>query len=78
MDMILHILSSIFWGICVLSFLVFIHEAGHFIAARMMGMRVVEFFLGLPSRARLSFRLKDWGTEIGVTPIVLGGYTKME
>lgn len=77
MDMILHILSSIFWGICVLSFLVFIHEAGHFIAARMMGMRVVEFFLGLPSRARLSFRLKDWGTEIGVTPIVLGGYTKI-
>ena len=77
MEMILHILSSVFWGICVLSFLVFIHEAGHFIAARCMGMRVVEFFLGMPSSLRLSFRLKHWGTELGITPIVLGGYTKI-
>ena len=41
-------ISAVFWGVLVLSCLVFIHEGGHFLAARAFGMRVTEFFLGLP------------------------------
>ena len=40
--------SVVFWGLITLSFLVFIHEGGHFLAARMCGMRVTEFYLGMP------------------------------
>ncbi|MBQ9007407.1 MAG: site-2 protease family protein [Atopobiaceae bacterium] len=66
-----------FWGLLVLSLLVFIHEGGHYLAARLFGMRVTEFFLGLPSRFRLSHKSKTYGTEVGVTPILLGGYTRI-
>ena len=67
-------LSTIFWGVIVLSLLVGIHEFGHFIVARLCNVRVTEFFLGMPSRARISFKSRRHGTEFGVTPILLGGY----
>lgn len=77
MDQILHILSIIFWGLIVLSLLVYLHEAGHFIAARILGLRVTEFFIGLPCRARLAFVSKKTGTAYGITPLLLGGYTRI-
>ena len=77
MMQILNVLSVVFWGLLVLSLLVFIHEGGHFLAARAFGMRVTEFFLGMPSRFRLAFKSKRYGTEFGVTPILLGGYTRI-
>jgi regulator of sigma E protease len=56
---------------------VFIHEGGHFLAARANGMRVTEFFLGLPCKWRLAKRSKKYGTAYGVTPLLLGGYTQV-
>ena len=73
----LQVLSAIFWGFLVLSLLVFVHEGGHYLAARAFGVRVTEFFLGLPCRFRLSFKSKRVGTEIGVTPLLLGGYNRI-
>ena len=70
-------LSSLFWGLLTLSLLVFIHEGGHFLAARAFGIRVTEFFLGLPSRYKISRRSKRYGTEFGVTPFLLGGYNRI-
>ena len=70
-------LSSVFWGILTLSILVFVHEAGHFLAARAFNIRVTEFFLGMPSRFKWSYTSKKRGTEIGVTPVLLGGYTRV-
>lgn len=70
-------LSAVFWGVLLLSVLVFVHEGGHYLAARAFGVRVTEFFLGLPCRARLSFKSKKVGTEIGVTPLLLGGYNRI-
>lgn len=32
----------------VLSILVFVHEGGHYLAARAFGVRVTEFMIGLP------------------------------
>ena len=70
-------LSTVFWGLLLLSVLVSVHEAGHFLAARACGMRVTEFFLGIPCRLKLSRRSASRGTEVGVTPILLGGYTRI-
>lgn len=70
-------ISAVFWGVLVLSVLVFVHEGGHFVAARFFGMRVTEFFLGLPFRWHLSRKSKRFGTEFGVTPLLLGGYNRI-
>ncbi|AEB07004.1 peptidase M50 [Coriobacterium glomerans PW2] len=74
MHVISAVLSVVFWGVVLLSPLVFVHEGGHFLAARACGVRVTEFFLGLPFRWRLSHTSKRSGTRFGVTPILLGGY----
>lgn len=71
------VVSSIFWGLLVLSLLVFVHEGGHFLAARACGMRVTEFFLGMPCRVRWARQSRTRGTTFGVTPILLGGYTRI-
>lgn len=69
--------SAVFWGLVTLSFLVFIHEGGHFLAARACGMRVTEFYLGMPCRFKVFRKSRRYGTEVGVTPILLGGYTRI-
>lgn len=75
MEQIIRIIAIVFWGLLILSALVYIHEAGHFIAARIMGLRVKEFFIGLPCRARLARVSKRTGTAYGITPVLMGGYT---
>lgn len=70
-------ISTIFWGLVTLSLLVFVHEGGHYMAARACGARVTEFFLGMPCSIKLSHKSKDHGTEVGITPILLGGYTRI-
>lgn len=67
-------LETIFWGIVTLSIVVVLHEGGHFVAAKLFGLRVHEFMLGLPG-PKLSFRWR--GTLFGVTAIPLGGYVKI-
>ena len=74
MDTVLSVLSSVFWGLLMLSVLVFLHEGGHFLAARACGVRVTEFFLGLPCRFDIHYTSRRIGTKFGVTPLLLGGY----
>ena len=74
MDAAVGFLSALFWGLLTLSVLVFIHEGGHFLAARACGVRVTEFFLGLPCSKNIHRVSKRIGTKFGVTPILLGGY----
>jgi regulator of sigma E protease len=58
----------------VLGVLVFVHELGHFLAAKRVGIRVLKFQLGFnPTVA--SFRRGDTEYAIGALP--LGGYVKM-
>lgn len=71
---ILAIVSTVFWGLLTISLLVFVHEGGHYLAARACGVRVTEFFLGLPCRFRFAHTSRRSGTTFGVTPILLGGY----
>ncbi len=70
-------LKAVFWGCLLLSILVFIHEGGHYLSARAFGMRVTEFFLGMPCKWRISRKSKSHGTEVGVTPVLLGGYNRI-
>lgn len=77
MTILISVLKAVFWGLLVLSLLVAVHEGGHFLAARAFGMRVTEFFIGLPCRFRLAWKSPSLGTEFGVTPFLLGGYNRI-
>ena len=74
MQAILGIIGPIFWGLVTFSILVFVHEGGHFLAARACGVRMTEFFLGMPCRFRLSHVSRRIGTRFGITPLFIGGY----
>ena len=68
------IVLMIVYATIVLGFLVFIHEGGHYLAARAFGVRVTEFMLGLPGP---SIGFTRAGTRFGVTAVPLGGYAKV-
>lgn len=68
------IVSMILYLTIVLSVLVFVHEGGHYLAARAFGVRVTEFMLGLPGP---SIGFTKNGTRFGVTAVPLGGYAKV-
>ncbi|MGN8226475.1 RIP metalloprotease RseP [Gracilimonas sp. BCB1] len=74
MDWFLSLLNTllIFGG--ALMILVFIHELGHFLAAKFFGMRVERFSIGFPPRV-WGFQKGDTDYCIGATP--LGGYVKI-
>ena len=55
-------------------FLIFIHELGHFLAAKRCGVAVEEFSLGIPPRI-ISKKIKDTLYSLSLFPI--GGYIKM-
>lgn len=67
-------LAALFWGVITFSLLVVIHEGGHFFAARMFGVKVHEFMVGLPGPA---IRFHGKKTTYGVTAIPLGGYVRI-
>jgi regulator of sigma E protease len=71
---IIHTILDLRWFILVLGTLVFVHELGHFMMARRIGVRVLAFSLGFGPKL-LSFRRGD--TEYCVSAIPLGGYVKM-
>jgi regulator of sigma E protease len=66
--------TTVFAFAFVLGVLVFVHELGHFLAARWNGVRVLTFSLGFGPKL-LKFRRGD--TEYCLSAIPLGGYVKM-
>ena len=61
--------------ILMLSVLILIHELGHFLVARLFKMRVEEFGIGLPPRAKGLF--KRGGTLFSLNWLPLGGFVKL-
>jgi membrane-associated protease RseP (regulator of RpoE activity) len=57
-----------------LGFMIFMHELGHFLTARLTGMKATEFFVGFGPRV-WSFTRGE--TEYGIKAIPLGGYVKI-
>ena len=54
--------------------MIFLHELGHYVAARRGGMRVTEFFLGFGPRI---WSFKKGETEYGIKAIPAGAYVKI-
>lgn len=62
-------------SLLVLSFLIFFHELGHFLAARYFGVKVEVFSIGFGKKI---FK-RQWGqTEYCLSAIPLGGYVQMK
>ena len=66
--------TNIFAFVVVLGVLIFVHENGHFLVARLFGVGVEKFSLGLVPRL---FGKKIGLTDYRVSAIPLGGYVKM-
>src|SRR4051812_47881511 len=60
--------------IIVLAALVFVHELGHFLAAKLSGIRVDEFGLGFPPKI---FGFKKGETTYTLNAIPFGGFVKI-
>jgi membrane-associated protease RseP (regulator of RpoE activity) len=58
-----------------LTFIIAVHEAGHFVTARRFGMKVTEYFIGFGPWKIWSRRKGE--LEYGVKPIFIGGYVKI-
>ena len=66
---------GIFIFIVVICALIVVHEFGHFVAAKLSGMRVDEFGLGYPPRALLV--AKVGGTSYTLNWLPFGGFVKI-
>ncbi len=64
------------WTIALIGFmlLIVLHELGHFLAAKAVGMRVERFSLFFPPTL---FSVRRGETEYGIGAIPLGGYVKI-
>ncbi|MBK6815729.1 MAG: RIP metalloprotease RseP [Chitinophagales bacterium] len=60
-----------------LTILVFIHELGHFLAARMFGIRVEKFYIFFDAWGKKIVSWKRGDTEYGIGWLPLGGYVKI-
>ena len=74
----LNLLSALFQNpiiafILLVGIVVFIHESGHFLAGRMLGVDVEEFSLGFGPKA---FGFKRGNTEYKICWLPLGGYVR--
>ncbi len=58
----------------VLGFLIFVHELGHFLVAKWVGVKVQTFSIGFGTRL---FGFKRGDTDYRISMIPLGGYVKM-
>lgn len=66
---------NIIWAIIALSFLILIHELGHFVVARWADIKVLEFSIFMGPK------LFSWGkgeTKYSIRAIPMGGYVRME
>jgi regulator of sigma E protease len=72
------ILIVIIQFLASLSLLVLIHEFGHFLFARLFGMKVDKFYIFFnPGFTLYKHVSKKTGTEYGIGWLPLGGYTKI-
>ncbi len=58
----------------LLAFLIFVHELGHFLAAKRFGIKVLEFGFGFPPRL---FGVRHGETIYSINAIPLGGFVRM-
>lgn len=69
------IIVTIIVFLVILGLLIFVHELGHFVAAKSLGVRVEEFGFGFPPRMFRVFKKGE--TEYTLNWIPIGGFVKM-
>jgi regulator of sigma E protease len=72
----MQLLTTILSFLAALAILVVVHELGHYLAARWVGVKVLRFSVGFGQ----PLLIKRWGgdaTEWSIAAIPLGGYVKM-
>ncbi|MBN2413765.1 RIP metalloprotease RseP [candidate division KSB1 bacterium] len=75
MDAVSNFFTTYFFPfVFVLGLLVIIHELGHFLLAKLMGIRVERFSIGFPPRL---FGKKIGDTDYCISALPFGGYVKM-
>lgn len=67
-------LQAFFQFIVAIASLIIIHEIGHFVAARLVGIEIVEFGIGFPPRILTLFEAA--GTKYSLNWIPLGGFVR--
>lgn len=70
------VLSSVFFFIIAIGVLVTVHEYGHFIVARRLGVKVLRFSVGF-GVPLWSWRRRNDETEYVIAALPLGGYVQM-
>lgn len=76
--MLLVVLMKAFQLMLSFTLLVFVHELGHFLAARLFGVRVERFFLFFDmGKPLLRYKSPRSGTVYGIGWLPLGGYCSM-
>lgn len=71
-----HMLGIII-GIAIFMFLVIIHELGHFTAAKLSGVKVLEFGVGIPPKLK-KIRQDKSGTQYTLNWIPLGWFVRLK
>ena len=66
----------ILYAILVFGLLIFIHEFGHFIVARLCGVKVLEFAIGMGPKL-FSWKGKKNGTNYSLRLLPIGGFVNM-
>jgi len=77
-----YVIITVVAFILILGVLVLIHELGHFLTARLFGVRVEEFGIGFPPRvypsAQKAKKIRDSGrTVYSINALPLGGFVRM-
>src|SRR5437773_11829379 len=62
------------YGSMVLGVLVFVHELGHFLVAKWLGVQVLSFSIGMGPRL---FGFRRGGTDYRISVLPLGGFVRM-
>lgn len=68
------VIINILLLLVVISVLTFIHELGHFIAARLVKAKVLEFSIGFGPKI---YSMKRKGTDFSIRALPFGGYVKI-
>ncbi len=66
----------ILYAILIFGLLIFIHELGHFIVARLCGVKVLEFAIGMGPKL-FSWKGKKHGTRYALRLFPIGGFVNM-
>ncbi|WP_276940420.1 M50 family metallopeptidase [Ferrimicrobium acidiphilum] len=68
-----HALSTLV-VVAAIAAMIILHEFGHYITARLSGMKVTEFFIGFGPRI---WSFKVGGIEYGIKALIVGGYVRI-